>query len=297
MDRIKIPNKIFTYAGGGLGDIYYLCLMDNWAYFKDIKKQNPKTKIHAVLSSPNPLSQEVMEYNPYIDKLDYIKPNDRRGMLLTSFKQKGYTDIAKIDKKKLKKDHTIYTNKEDKIFIKNIQEQVGSKYIVIHPFCNDALKKVKKGQRESRYVFPVKEYFPLIEDLANLGYKIVIYGGNARNPKLLREEFLYEHPNVVDLIDKLNARTAALILSNASGFIGTYSCFVGIAWWKRIKSVLIAPDAIWRDNKTWKEQIESWPRWAWATKETQNKILYLPTIENTNINLYNETRQQITNWF
>jgi len=297
---MNIPNKIFAHAGGGLGDIYYSCLVHDWAYFKDIKMKNPTTKIHAVMSSPNPLSKQIVEYNPYIDYLEIINPKDRIGKQLTEFRKPEYIPLSHAIRKnikELKKDNTIFINKKDEKLIKEIGEKIGNKYIVIHPFCNDALKKVKKGQRESRYVFPVKEYFPLIEDLANLGYKIVIYGGNARNPKLLREEFLYEHPNVVDLIDKLNARTAALILSNASGFIGTYSCFVGIAWWKRIKSVLIAPDAIWRDNKTWKEQIESWPRWAWATKETQNKILYLPTIENTNINLYNETRQQITNWF
>ena len=297
MDRIKIPNKIFTYAGGGLGDIYYLCLMDNWAYFKDIKKQNPKTKIHAVLSSPNPLSQEVMEYNPYIDKLDYIKPNDRRGMLLTSFKQKGYTDIAKIDKKKLKKDHTIYTNKEDKIFIKNIQEQVGSKYIVIHPYSNDALKKTIAGQRKSRYVFPVQEYFSLTEKLIKKGYKIVILGGNARNPKLLKEEFLYKNDNIINLIDKTNARTAANVIIQANGFIGTYSCFIGIAWWYKTKSFLLAPNEEWGKKMTWKQRIESWHRWAWATKEKQNKILYLPAIENAKSDLYEKTRQQIINWF
>lgn len=294
---MKLPNKIFAHAGGGLGDIYYLCTMHDWALFKDIKRRNPKAKIHAVLSSPNPLSAEVVQHNPYIDKLEFINPKDRKEIALTEFMQPGYTYLSHVRKKfNLRKDSTIYTNEDDKKQLREVKAKTGDNYIVIHPFSSDVLKKAEKGKRESRYVFPLEEYFDLVDRLTEMGYKVVVFGGNART-KRFREDFPHENPDVINLIDKLNARTAAIILSEASGFIGTYSCFIGVAWWHRVRSVLLAPDAIWRGEETWKQRIETWPRWAWATKEPQNKILYLPRLAESSEQKFEKARDEIAKWF
>ena len=141
----RFPDKIFSYAGGGLGDIYYhYC--QGWSYLEDIKKKYPNTKVHVACTSPNPKSEELLENHPFIDEVQFISAENRKGILLPRLKKPGYTLLRTINKAGLTQSKNIFLTKEDKEEISKIRDELGDKYIVIHPFTNDVFKKVKAGQ-------------------------------------------------------------------------------------------------------------------------------------------------------
>ena len=142
----KIPDKIFAFAGGGLGDIYWTCLMSEWAFFEDIKTKNPKAKIHAVMSSANPLSAELVKYNPWIDKLDIIEPKDRRGIELTAFKESDYMLLRKMNKSTFKIKDSLFLSADDEKFVSIEQVHKGDLLRIITDEIIPADGSVEQGE-------------------------------------------------------------------------------------------------------------------------------------------------------
>lgn len=298
-----IPKRIFALAGGGLGDIYYSCLVGDWTYFEDIKEKSPDTKIHAVMSCTNSLGIEFPKYNPYIDRLEDKQEKDRNGCPLTDFMGEGYVRLSGAITRHLEKRDGLFLGDEDKRFMAETNKKLGNKYIVLHPFSGDmrrGRRPIPEGNTASRFVLPIDEYYPLVDKLIGLGYKVVVVGGNKPNtPSYEKQEYFdYQPAGLVNLIDQVNSRTAAALIKNASGWVGTYSCYCAIAWWSKIRTVLTAPIGTHRGNETWEEKINTWPRWGWAAKQPQNMIIYLPPIcEVTDAQRYKDARKKMYDWF
>lgn len=131
----------------------------------------------------------------------------------------------------------IYLNKEEKIQVETIKN--AGKYIVIHPFA---------GLRD-RIAFPIEKYPGLIDEIIDTGYNVIVIGGsytriNRDGQEEVIEILEYSRKGLFNLVGNTNARVATRLIQDASGFIGTHSCYILVASIEKIRSILIAPEGL-----------------------------------------------------
>jgi hypothetical protein len=75
--------------------------------------------------------------------------------------------------------------------------------------------------------------------------RFVVLGKNhERGHKYAREELLFSHPNVVNLIDKAGIRFGFHLVSNCDAFVGCHSNLCRTAWDFRRRNVCVLPDPL-----------------------------------------------------
>lgn len=260
--------KIFVKGGGGLGDLIreYFGGQDYWGYLKGIKDKYPDIKIKAVLCIHNPQATEFLKYNPYLEKIEQYPWQVDGEPVFNKYKE-DYAfirDAEGIFNELIYEKPSIYLNKEEEEFVKHIQEM--GNYVFIHPFAG----------LKDRVALPIGEYPDLINRIIDdLGYNVVIQGGsykrtNQGGSEEIQEIFEYQRKGLFNLVGKTNARIAVRLVQNASGFIGTHSCYVLIAWIEKIRSVLVVPEKL-------REYLHSGDANVWAVREGLdfNKTIYI----------------------
>lgn len=276
--------RLYITLWGGLGDFlkaYYE--IRAWRALEDIKKKHPSLYIKAIVYSLNASAKDILTYHPAID--DVFQPKEK----LLEVRTKGLPSYAKglqsigtragLIKSARKSKPRIYLSEEDKKFVADTVGDIG-KYVVIHPFSTMPYRLL-----DSRTAMLPERYTPIIKGLNRNGYKAIILGASRPNSK---ELFEYEDDNVINLIDKTNARTALNILYRSNGFIGTNSCFMCAAWLEGIKSFIIAP-------QIWKKRTKGNGFMRQRYKQPQNRVIFLPL--DREIANYNAIQQEAVNWF
>jgi hypothetical protein len=75
--------------------------------------------------------------------------------------------------------------------------------------------------------------------------RFVVVGKNhERGHKYAREELLFSHPNVVNLIDKAGIRFCFHLVANCDAFVGCHSNLIRTAWDFRRRNVCVLPDPL-----------------------------------------------------
>lgn len=223
--------RIFFPINGGLGDVY----KGYWSYLPygklgAFKKKYPDSIIKFIVCSHNPQSSKFYRYHPYIDEIEVYPairrdPGDKSpGELIADKYGEDYTWARSLHRefKALPyKEPLVYLkDQKEKRFVKNITS--AGKYISLHPFAGGTVRNVPS----------LETYYKIACRLnKELGYNIVILGGSytrttERDTRETQEEFSYSGKGIIDLVGKTNSRTAAQIVRNGAGFIGTWSCFL-----------------------------------------------------------------------
>ena len=224
-------NKIFFPINGGLGDAY----KGYWSYslygkLGAFKEKYPNSKIKFIVCSNNPQAAEFYRYHPYIDEVEEHPavrrdPGDKAPSELIKDKYgKGYvwaTDFFEEFSKMPYTEPIVHLkDQKERDFVDKIASQ--GKYICIQPFAGGVVRGIPKLEVYYRIALRVKK---------ELGYNAVILGGSYRRKtereiRDTKEVFPYNGDGIINLVNKTNSRTAAQIVRDGAGFIGTWSCFL-----------------------------------------------------------------------
>lgn len=253
--------KFFIYTQGGLGDTIrkYFNGQEEWQYLPALKKKFPDVKIKLIIMSHNPQAIEFFRYHPLIDEIvcgPWEDPNIEEtaaGLYAGDYQQLQGNSI--LDGLEAATCNKVYLNEKDKDFVSQITE--GSKFIVLHPFAS----------QQRKIVFPIKEYFPLVDELIDdLGFNVIIIGANwtstkKQNQRHLSEQFPYDRDGVINLINKTNSRTAIRLVQKAEGLISVRSFCFSSTISGNIKATLLVGGSYLGVPAT----IQNLNNWGWPT--------------------------------
>jgi len=235
-------SKFFIYIRGGLGDTIrrYTSGGDGWEYLSSLKEKFPETKIRLIVMSSNPQTAEFFKYHPLIDNIvigKWENPNQKTKHINEYcddyIKLLGNPILDGLEKQPTGK---VYLDSEDKKTILNVTKE--EKYIVIHPFASENRK----------ITLPIKEYFPLVDDIIdNLNLRVIVIGADwiqtrAGAPKVIKEKFPYNRPGLVNLTNKINSRVATFLVQKSYGLIATRSYCFSSTVSGNIKAVLLVAE-------------------------------------------------------
>jgi len=281
--------KVYFTCGGGLGDciISYICgdpetseipapdgFSARWfRRLKDLKqKENPK--IQLIITSHNSSAVDFFKPNPYIDNIKLV------GWQIEPFTvedRRKWTDHIPLKVKYNWQDFTpskveFYITEENKKILKEIKPR--ERYVVIHPFA-------RKSGRE----LPFNHYFELIKRLSDKGIKSVVIGGTytltstkPEENKIIEESFPYAHKDLINLANKIDITLIPHLILGATGFIGTHSCWILLAWWAKKKTISMFPDkkvAIQGKDMSWEQWKRKMDPYIWGFDAPFNKICWI----------------------
>jgi ADP-heptose:LPS heptosyltransferase len=232
-------NKIYFKCGGGLGDCLNTFFVGPPLFAQSIKNADPDVVIYILCCSSNASILEAFENHPFFDKAILVKPfQEFIDVAEKELKEQGfvYWSTAYDQNQLTKQKQKIYLTPEEFNEVEAVKRM--GPYIAVHPF-NSA------GTGITATHFEVNtDYRKIIEQILDCGYNLVQIGGNWRhNPSesIQTEEFVYEHPKFIDLVNKFNLRQIAHIVFGATKFIGTSSCWVVVATVNHVPSFMMLP--------------------------------------------------------
>jgi len=230
-------NKYYAHAMGGLGDYFVQYFgrhpfQSDLAYLKAIKLCDPECYIKLIshTSLPNQIL-DFFEFNPWIDEIQILpwrNPNVRkRGPCPHEQQEAGKqyfklsTQAKAIGLKRIKQ-LEIFTCSKDDRQLEAIVKQ--GPFILLHPFSTDP----------NRIALTSLQYRKLIQKaIDKFNCNIIIVGKshikNHNNKKLVRqEEVVFNHPKVINLINKTNIRVSAKLAFLAEVTIANVSMYNGV---------------------------------------------------------------------
>jgi len=280
--------KTYFTVGGGLGDCINVYCASPKSYseqgddifstdlvasiwfrrLNDFKSKNRNTKIQLVITSHSLSAENFFKNNPYLDEIKFL------GWPAKFFDRQKY-GIQPINQAFNFKEFEpspveFFLTEEQKKLLKELLPK--EKFVVIHPFA-------RKSEREISLHF----YCELIKELANKGIKSVVIGANNKvvtddRTDNIREDFGFEHPYLINLVNKIDVSMVPHFIINASGFIGTHSCWILLAWWKKLKTLCLVPDIELfingRGFMSWREWKKSDP-YIWGLNKDFNKTIWI----------------------
>jgi hypothetical protein len=286
-----VVDRIFFPINGGLGDAY----KGYWSYapygkLGALKEAHPSCRIKFIVCSHNPQSAEFYRFHPHIDEVEEHpavrrEPLDKRspGDIISNKYGKGYTRATKFNKEFSElpyvKPIVHLKNKKERDFIDKIASR--GKYICIHPFAGGVVRGVPKVEFYHKIALRVKE----------LGYNAVILGGSykretERDTRRTEEVFPYTGSGIINLVNKTNARTAAQLVREGAGFIGTWSCFLCAILDTDIRAVTYIPSG--------RPALISGGTYKYLSKEIKPIFIdrrpNLPKVEKQTINWFKERK-------
>ena len=227
--------------GGGLGDVVWDFIRDRNAEFLetlkndfgyttriytqchndgvlDLFKHNPFVHNHINEPWHPPTREDVMRFNSPIDgflplhrdeyRLSVIGPNMRRSA------------------------PSIYLNRHEATRLEALCD--AHPLIVAQPYAG----------LSDRDAFDSPSLLAMVEEIVVLAptARIVVVGKNhERTHKYAREEVLFDHPNVVNLIDQEGIRFCYHLVSKCDAFVGSHSNLIRTAWDFRKRNVCVMP--------------------------------------------------------
>lgn len=244
-----MPHKVYIHDGGGGGDIpanQFKCHR-GWGYLEEFKKKFPDSKILVVVTSCSAEGVRYIKYNPYIDEvkeLPWVNPNLPWKGLAPHVE--GYEHLNQAAKRLMPeakpKVPPVYLSDEDKVAVDEIVKQ--GKFCFVHPFA---------GTPE-RMAYPLEHYPKLIDRIIDeLGHNVVVIGGSYKQlanqgmkEKLKIEEFKYERPGLINIVNKTNMRQGIRLAQEASLWVGTWSCYVWPGYNRNSRMAIVMPAGSYR---------------------------------------------------
>lgn len=238
---------LLTY-GGGFGDVLLSYLILETGYIKALKEREPDCKIRVAIMSHNPVSRSIFEHHPLIDEILYEDWNENRKKEFFRQTSEGCvtiespglvenfglvpgsvqccastksTELHLMLKDLTYEQPTIYLIPEEQ----KIADDIVScgKFVAFHPF-GGYLPRSWQGKVDIKKV---------IDDLCDVGVRVILLGGSSDritdHKQRLIEEFDYERPGLVNLVNKHSMMLHSYVCSKADKFIGTMSCYNCVA--------------------------------------------------------------------
>lgn len=272
-------NRVYFECGGGLGDLIMvycstgkekeLPTSDGYASkwfrkLKAIKTKHPSVTTIVVMQNHNAHAKELIKHDPYIDEVHqhpWVPPGAPRQKWKIMYRcvpieSRFNGDDYDVSEPK------VYMNKEDRKIVDGVQ----GKFIVIHPFARGSVREV----------LTIDYYKKIIDDLVDFGYKVVVIGQSytlqCKKGANIKERFDYEREGLINLVNRCSIRASVNLVFRCSGFIGTHSCMILAAWFKKKKTVCIVPRGK-ADMKFWKGDSPT----VWGLHQSFNKTVYVKT--------------------
>jgi len=288
---MKIPNKVFLFLGGGLGDHYKRYFFDSaWGCLPDLKTKRPDIYVKGISISHAPDAGELIKHHPFLDEIEIINKHPKE---ISKGIGEGFEKLKPIMAQEFNvTEPEIYLNAQDKIDLAKIKKNIG-KYIVIHPFSGD------KTGWPTRSPIQTDRYKPIIEGLIAEGFSVLLLGhtyekrkANKKNKTIksehIAETFDFQMDGFYNLINKINARTGAVLVKDSDGFVGTASSFLCAAWMLGKRSVTITSIA-------WEPKLKQGIIISKKSIEPQNKIIYIP--QKRDIQVFKNMTETTVDWF
>lgn len=226
-----------------------------------------------VVSSHNPFTKDLFEYDPNIDEVIAIpwELPVAREVSIERHRQAsgGATGIHRVYFPEFfdTDEGCIYMSPEEGELVERIRS--NGKYIVIHPFA---------GARR-RVCYPMSKYQQVIDVLIdNLGYNVIVVGASYKQSCVggegaeFVELFPYNRDKLAVLVNKVSVRVSISLVLGCSGFIGTHSSMMIAAWCKGIRSVCIAP-TVHDTEVSWESFFASQNPTTWGSDKEFNKTI------------------------
>lgn len=205
--------------GGGMGDTLIRCFTPKaeLGYFKALKARGDTTRL--CLHSHRPYIDEIFVGNPYIDRItrtskkhtgQHTPTSVLRAAMICPECRAGH-GLTATDKATLAWERPqIYLTETEQSVI----NAFGTGYIAIHPWA---------AVRDRVILHYGLDLSLLIESICNRGQRVALLGGNGIVN--LPEEFDGEHPNLLNAVNRLSARTQVYLAFHATAFIGAQSSY------------------------------------------------------------------------
>lgn len=234
---------------GGLGDAYKgYWGWRFWGKLRGFKEKYPDSNIKAIICSHNPETAKFFRTNPYVDIVESYpavarSPSSKKSPkdIIMDKYGKDYTFVGDCNDLfrdiSYEKPQVYLANKVEEQLIDNFKNKDNG-YFVVHPFAGGVIRNLPRLETYKKIIDKVTQ---------RLGRNVVVLGGSYKREteKEIRhatEEFDHKNPMMYNLVNKVNARTAAALCRNADGFIGTWSCFLCAILDTDVRATTYIPD-------------------------------------------------------
>ena len=229
---------LLTY-GGGFGDVILSYLMLETGYIKALKEREPDCKIRVAIMSHNPASPFIFEYNLLIDEIlyrdwdnnpkEFFKQVSEGCITIGSPGSSQCCDSSRCWTHELHATLKDLTYEQPLIYLTPEEQKIaddiiaGGSFVAFHPF----------GGHPPRSWQGKVDIKKVIDELCNAGVRVVLLGGSSDrivvHKQKLIEQFDYERPGLVNLVNKHSMMLHSYVCSKAVKFVGTMSCYNCVA--------------------------------------------------------------------
>lgn len=224
--------RAFILNGGGLGDCFirYFGLISGvqpgWGKLAALK-QSTSCYVKAVLAVHNSAIIDFLRYNPLIDEIQFMEYSQNWADWKEAFKLEGWEDVDSMELPWTCP--AVFVNPGDETWWQQLTG--GRPYAVVHPFGGMPLKCLPPDIDLSGFKLPVF----VIGASSYRFYR----GAGSYLPEVLSPDY---KGNAVSLTGVCNSRLAALLVSRAASFHGTFSAYCWVAHAFGVPSVVYLPE-------------------------------------------------------
>lgn len=233
-------NKVYFRIGGGLGDCLNTFFGGVPTYAQGIKDLDPTAEIAVLCCSSNSSIVDIFDHHPAFNRVILVKPFEEFAQeAIAALEAEGFRPWAQVyDHKTLAHNpQKVYLTAEEEAEVELVRQK--GPYTAVHPF-----NSAGTGITAQHFEIPT-DYNRIIGQIINAGYNLAQIGHDwTHNPtgNLQKEEFLYDHPNFINLVNKFNLRQMVRLVQGAEKFLGTSSCWTVVATLNGLPSFMILPE-------------------------------------------------------
>lgn len=239
-----MSQPLYFTLGGGLGDCVWDFLNNQTSYYLKSLNRDYNARIRVYTRCHNSGISDLFAYQPYIHEHvtePWCPPNPED---TARFNEPidGYWPIHRMDYLQMLgcvpgqyERPQIHISTPEKATLAGLISQRPA--IVMQPWAG----------LSDRDAFDNLTLARLVDKIVHLSpdARIIIVGKNhERGCKYQKEELLFTHPNVVNLIDKIGIRLAYHLVANCDAYCGSHSNLIRTAWDFRKRNVTVLPDPL-----------------------------------------------------
>lgn len=260
--------KFYLAYGGGLGDVLFDYMRDKcaWRIAPLVKTYGAFIRVYTLCHNDG--VDDIFRFNPFIsehiaeawrlpnaeDQHKYNHPIDDFMPLHRNEYYAGAYGQLEGEKPELH-----LSNQEQRQLVGLLSQRP---LIVLQPY----------GGLSERDAFNPTTLRRLVDQLVHLepNCRIVVVGKN--HGRETRPEVVgFQHPNVIDMIDKLGIRLSYSLVRHADAFAGAHSNLIRVAWDWRIRNVCVLPAPFMTDRLTTLD-----PKYTYGWKFPESRIFAYP---------------------